>query len=187
MQEATANNQLGKQRMQEAKARKPPKATKPKSHLRETGNAEDAKSQSRKSCINPTKSCKSQTERNSKDQRIKRPKDQGTKGPEDQKCKDEGTKTNRAEAKDNQRSEGPEDQGLQDRDQGTRRPRPGTKGPEEQGTEGPRDQRTKGPKDHGTRGVQGTRKSNANQKNRIYKQQSEIVGSFFLIAKKVFC
>ena len=32
-QEAKAKNQLGKQRMRKAKARKPPKATKPKSHL----------------------------------------------------------------------------------------------------------------------------------------------------------
>ena len=35
MQEAKAKNRLGKQRMQKAKARKPPKATKPKSHLPE--------------------------------------------------------------------------------------------------------------------------------------------------------
>ena len=33
MQEAKAKSQLGKQRMQKAKARKPPKATKPKNHL----------------------------------------------------------------------------------------------------------------------------------------------------------
>ena len=137
MQEATANNQLGKQRMQKAKARKPPKATKPKSHLRETGNAEDAKSQSRKSCINP----KSQTERNSKDQRIKRPKDQGTKGPRDQR-----------------RMKGPRPT--------EQRPKI-TKEGSRTGTKGPGDQ------------DQATRKSNANQKNRIYKQQSEIVGSFF--------
>ena len=35
MQEAKAKNQLGKQRMQKAKARKPPKTAKPKNHLPE--------------------------------------------------------------------------------------------------------------------------------------------------------
>ena len=106
-----------------------------------------------------------------RDQRIKGSRT-GTKGPGDQ---DQAIRE--------QRSKEVEDQGTKV----TKGPRDQrTKGPKDQGTKGPRDQRTKGPKDHGTRDVQGTRKSNANQKNRIYKQQSEIVGSFLLIAKKVF-
>ena len=131
MQEATANNQLGKQRMQKAKARKPPKATKPKSHLRETGNAEDAKSQSRKSCINPTKSCKSQTERNSKDKRIQRPKDQGTKGPEDQRTRNARMKGPRPTEQRPKITKGARDQRIKGS-------RTGTKGPGEWRTKGPR-------------------------------------------------